>query len=327
MGKAIVLGASGFLGSHVTRALVAAGRNVRIMTRPNSDTSATDDLDIERVQGDALERQSIARAIAGCDSVFYCIVDARAWLRDPAPLYRVNVDGLVNAMDAALTAGVKRFVLTSTYATLGIHAGRASTEADAFNWPEKAPHYVMCRVAAEQRFFEYCREYGLPGVACCVANTYGAGDIAPTPHGDLIRRVAIGQIPVYWEGGGPCVGIEDAASGMLAAERLGRIGERYILSDRWFDYRELFAVAAQAAGRKAPVIKVPMSLLHSAVFINDLRTSLTGTDSRFSVVSLQCARLLPDADATKARTQLLWRPRPTEQAIAQAVNFYLGRTS
>lgn len=148
MGKAIVLGASGFLGSHVTRALVAAGRNVRIMTRPNSATSATDDLDIERVQGDALERESIARAFAGCDSAFHRIVDARAWLRHPAPLYRVNVDGLVNAMDAALAVGVKRFVLTSTYATLGIHAGRASTEADAFNWADNAPHYVKCRVAA-----------------------------------------------------------------------------------------------------------------------------------------------------------------------------------
>ena len=325
MHKTIVLGASGFLGSHVTRALVAAKRKVRIMTRPSSDTSATDDLDIERVHGDALDRESITRAIAGCDSVFYCIVDTRAWLRDPEPLYRVNVGGLVNAMDAALASNVKRFVLTSSYATLGIHPGRASTEADVFNWQDKAPHYVKCRVAAEQRFFEYCRERELPGIACCVANTYGAGDIAPTPHGDLIRRVAIGQIPVYWEGGGPCVGIEDAASGMLAAERLGRTGERYILSDRWLDYRELFTVAARAAGRRAPVIKLPMSLLHAAVIVNDVRARLTDTDTRFSVASLQCARLLPDADATKARTELQWRPRPTEHAITEAVNFYLRR--
>ncbi len=327
MSKTIVLGASGFLGSHVVRALVAAGREVRILTRPDSDTSATDDLDIERVHGDALDRASLARAIGGCDGVFHCIVDTRAWLRDPQPLYRVNVDGLVNAMDASLAAGVQRFVFTSTYATLGRNPSGASSEADIFNWPDKAPHYVKCRVAAEQRFFEYCRERGLPGIACCVANTYGAGDIAPTPHGALIRNVALGRIPVYWDGGAPCLGIEDAASGMIAAERLGRVGERYILSDRWFDYRELFAVAARAAGRAPPAVRVPMSLMYAATFACDVYCRFTRTDSFFSVASLQCASLLPDADATRARTELQWRPRATALAIAEAVDFYLGRPS
>tara|TARA_R110001599_G_scaffold353870_1_gene601238 strand:+ start:21431 stop:22048 length:618 start_codon:yes stop_codon:yes gene_type:complete len=192
MSKVLVMGASGFLGSHVVKALVAVGREVRIMVRATSDTRA------------------IAAALAGCDSVFYCIVDTRAWLRDPAPLYATNVDGLRRVLDAALVASVNRFVFTSTYGTVGINPAGMSTEKDTFNWADKAPAYVKCRVQAEDMFLAYCREKNLPGVACCVGNTYGADDIVPTPHGALVKNVAAGKMPYYWQGGGPCVGVRDA---------------------------------------------------------------------------------------------------------------------
>src|SRR6185436_14922265 len=101
-GKALVLGASGFLGSHVTRQLVAAGREVRTLVRPTSDTRATAGLPVERVTGDALDPASLRAAMQGCATVFHCIVDTRAWLHDPAPLFRTNVEGLKHAIDAAL---------------------------------------------------------------------------------------------------------------------------------------------------------------------------------------------------------------------------------
>ena len=87
MSRVLVMGASGFLGSHVVKELVARGRSVRVMIRASSDTSAIDHLDIERVVGDITDSQALATAMADCDTVFYCIVDTRAWLRDPAPLY------------------------------------------------------------------------------------------------------------------------------------------------------------------------------------------------------------------------------------------------
>ena len=94
----------------------------------------------------------------GCDSVFHCVVDTRAWLRYPAPLYRVNVDGQLNAMEAALETGIKKFVFTSRFGTLGRREDGLSSETDTFNWWDEAPEYIRCRVIAENLFMEYCQE-------------------------------------------------------------------------------------------------------------------------------------------------------------------------
>ena len=157
MSKALVMGASGFLGSHVAKELAAAGRPVRIMVRASSDTRAIDHLEMERVIGDIDDGDAIATAMKGCDTVFYCIVDTRAWLRDTTPLYKTNVDCLRTVMDVALREGIQRFVFTSTFGTIGINPSGISTEEDAFNWWDKAPHYIKCRVQAEKLFLDYCR--------------------------------------------------------------------------------------------------------------------------------------------------------------------------
>jgi dihydroflavonol-4-reductase len=322
MGKTLVLGASGFLGSHVTKELCLQGRDVRVLVRQTSNTAATDHLPLERVVGDVLDADSLRRAMQGCDTVFYCVVDTRAWLQDPAPLYQVNVEGLRNAMDAALAAGISRFAFTSTFGTIGRRNDGPSTEADAFNWWDDAPEYIRCRVVAENLFMDYCRERALPGVACCIGNTYGADDLAPTPHGNLVKQVALGKIPIYWDGGGPSVGITDAARGMILAEQKGRVGERYVFAERWLNFRELFELAAKTADAKPPAIKIPIPLLYLSAYISELVCKLLGRESNLTVSSIKCSRLLPDVDPGKARTELGWQPNPIEQSIEQAVAYY-----
>lgn len=92
----LVIGANGFLGSHVTRQLVDAGEDVRVMVRPSANTIAIDHLDVTRFHGDIFDSAVLAEAMAGCDDVYYCVVDTRAWLRDPSPLFRTNVEGTRN---------------------------------------------------------------------------------------------------------------------------------------------------------------------------------------------------------------------------------------
>lgn len=325
MAKTLVLGASGFLGSHTTKALAEDGRDLRILVRKSSNTKAIDHLELECCYGDVLDSDSLKSAMRGCESVFYCVVDTRAWLRDPAPLYRVNVDGLRNAMDAALESGVDKFVFTSTFGTFGRRSDGASTEADAFNWWQQAPHYIRCRVEAENLFMTYCQDKGLPGIACCIGNTYGPGDIAPTPHGALVKDVAKGKMPVYWDGGGPSLGIRDAARGMIAAEQYGRIGERYGFAERWVTFQELFSLAAQASGVKPPRLKVPIAALYAAAYSSELICKLLNKEGQVTVSSIKCSRMLPDIDCSKAQIELGWTPEPIEQSIQQAVDFYLRR--
>ena len=118
--KKLVIGASGFVGSHVTRQLADRGDDVRVLIRRTSSTKAIDDLDVEYHYGDIFDDTALRAAMAGCDDVFYCVVDTRAWLRDPTPLFRTNVEGLRHVLDAAINADLRRFVFTSTIGTIGI---------------------------------------------------------------------------------------------------------------------------------------------------------------------------------------------------------------
>ena len=320
--KVLVLGASGFLGSHVTKELVKQGRDVRILVRKTSDTRSTDHLDVERCIGDVMDKASMQAAMEGCSSIFYCVVDTRAWLRDTAPLYRVNVDGLTNAMDAALEAGIEKFVFTSSFVTIGLSASGVSTEKDVFNWADTAPDYILCRVKAEERLMEYVRDKGLPAVACCVGNTYGPEDFAPTPHGKLVKDVASGQMPFFWEGGGPSVGIADAARALLLAEEHGRVGERYAIAERWVSFEELFEISAKVAGIKPPKLKLPIFVLYMMAGINEVITRIMGRENMMSVSSIKCSNKMNDVDCSKAKTELQWQPEPIEASVKQAVAFY-----
>src|SRR3954468_9026018 len=130
----LVIGANGFLGSHVTRQLVESGAEVRAMVREGANTTGIDDLAVQRFHGDVFSTEVLREAMAGCDVVYYCVVDTRAWLRDPAPLFRTNVEGLRHVLDAAVDADLRRFVFTSTIGPIGIPAdGRLATEEDQMN--------------------------------------------------------------------------------------------------------------------------------------------------------------------------------------------------
>lgn len=322
--RALVLGASGFLGSHVVRALTRSRRPVRAMVRATSDTRAIDGLEVERVSGDVLDRDSLSAAMRGVATVFHCVVDTRAWLRD-APFRRVNIEGLRNSMDAALAARVSRFVFTSTIGTIGLSPSGVATERDAFNWGDQAGEYIRSRAEAEALFFRYCAERALPGVALCVANTFGARDFAPTPHGELLFDAARGFMPVTWDARFSVVGVEDAAEALLLAETRGRIGERYIVCEKVMPIAELFRVGAEAYGRAPRFLPIPRAALYFAGSTADRVGRLLDKDFRLSRESVRLTHIMSDMDGTKARTELGWEPRPTEESIREAVRFFAAR--
>ncbi|MFZ0835615.1 MAG: NAD-dependent epimerase/dehydratase family protein [Mycobacterium sp.] len=317
----LVIGASGFLGSHVTRQLVENGDDVRVMLRRTSSTKGIDDLDVQRCYGDVFDDAALRDAMAGCDVVFYCVVDARIWLRDPAPLFRTNVEGLRHVLDAAVDADLRRFVFTSTTGTLAASDSTPVTEEDPHNWSDSSG-YVKSRIAAENLVLEYARDKGLPAVALCISTTYGPGDWQPTPHGSLIALVATGRFPFYFDYSAEVVGIEDAARAMVLAADHGRIGGRYAISDRYLSNRELHTIAAEAAGVKPPRIGIPTPLLSLGAHANDLAARLLRRDLKFAVVGLRTAQLMGPIDHSKAERELGWHPRPVEESIRKAALFF-----
>ncbi|SPM36471.1 Nucleoside-diphosphate-sugar epimerase, partial [Mycobacterium rhizamassiliense] len=319
-----VIGASGFLGSHVTRQLAASGADVRVMLRRTSSTQGIDDLDVERCYGDVFDDAALRSAMAGCDVVYYCVVDARMWLRDPAPLFRTNVDGLRHVLDAAVAADLDKFVFTSTAGALAISDSRVVTEDDPHNW-DQGGAYIEARVAAENLVLSYARDKGLPAVAMCVSTTYGPRDWAPTPHGSMLSLVANGKFPFYFGYSSEVVGIEDAARAMLLAAEHGRRGERYIVSDRYMSVRELHEIAATAVGRKPPRIGIPMAALRAGARANDVMARLLRRDLLFAYAGIRMAELMSPLDHGKAERELGWRPEPVEDSIRKAALWFACR--
>jgi len=319
-GKALVMGASGFLGSHVVKALAQEGRDIRIFTRATSDISAIEHLELERAFGDVCDAGSLREAMRGCSSIYYCVVDTRAWLKDPSPLRATNVEGLRNVLDLAMELGVERFIYTSTFLTLGSNPSGVATEGDAFNWWDKAPEYVRVRVEGENLLLDYCKR-GLPGVACNVAMTWGAEDREPTPHGWLITLVLRGLLPA-WDASFSSVGIRDAADAMLLAEKHGSLGERYLITDRTLTTKEIWSIAVKAAGTPFPVYSMPIWVIYAACWLAEHCSWLLGLETEVTLTALRLSRIVKDFDSTKTRRELHWNPRPVEESIAEAACWF-----
>ncbi len=331
---ALVIGANGFLGSHVTRQLVADGADVRVMVRDGANTIGIDDLDgprFARFVGDIWNSEVLREAMTGCDIVYYCVVDTRGWLRDPAPLFRTNVEGTRNVLDVALEPAVaerlSKFVFTSSYVTVGRKRGRVATESDIIcdvSGTTLTP-YVRSRVQAENLVMDYARDRGLPAVAMCVSTTYGAGDWGRTPHGAIIAGAAFGKLPFVMGGIQlEAVRIDDAARALLLAAEKGRVGERYLISETMISNAEVVRIAADAAGVAAPTKTIPLPLSYALAALGSAKARLTGTDERLSLDSLRLMRAEAPVDCSKAKRELGWQPRPVEDSIREAARFWVS---
>ncbi|MGE2837013.1 NAD-dependent epimerase/dehydratase family protein [Mycobacterium sp. SMC-4] len=326
MATKLVIGASGFLGSHVTRQLVARGDDVRVLIRPTSATRAIDGLPLDVRHGDIFDTAALQSAMDGCDVVYYCVVDARPWLRDSRPLWRTNVDGLRNVLDVAVRADLSRFVFTSTIGTIGRVETGLADETTTHNWADVGGDYIASRVAAERLLFDYCAAAGLPGVAMCVANTYGPGDWLPTPHGGLLAGAVRGKLPFYIDGyEAEVVGVEDAAAALLLAGERGRPGERYIVSERFMSAREIYEIGCAAVGVAPPSRGIPIRAMAAASHVANAVSRMRGTETKFTPLNIRLMNIMSPMDHSKAVRELGWQPRPTPDAIAAAAHFFSDR--
>lgn len=322
--KVLVMGASGFVGSHVTRKLVERGDDVRVFLRKSSSTVAIDDLDVERCYGDLRDEKALRAAMSDRDVVFYCVVDTRFYLRDPSPLFETNVVSLRRVLDIAAEANLFRFVFCSTIGTIAIAEGSESvTEDMPFNWPGKGGAYIESRRQAEDMVLRYARDRGLPAVAMCVSNPYGPLDWQPH-QGLMVKMAALGRMPAYVKGvSTEVVGIEDVAEAFLLAGECGRVGERYIISESFMPMREMLETAACAVGAKSPRFGVPLAALYAIGWTLGMAGRLLRRDVPMNVTGVRLLHIMSPADHGKATRELGWKPRPAADSIRRAAQFYV----
>ena len=255
--RVAITGATGFLGSAVARAFLAAGYSVRALRRMQSPPDNLAGLEIETAIADLAEPQSFNAALAGCDGLIHVAADYRLFVPDPASLYRINVDGTRALMHAALAAGVKRIVYTSSVAVLGHRGNGAPADEDTpAVLAGMIGHYKRSKFLAENEVWQLIAQAALPAVIVNPSAPVGPRDSKPTPTGKMVLETARGRMPGYLDTGLNIVHVDDVAVGHLLAYQCGQIGRRYILGGENLSLKEIFTRIARMAGVRAPRFKL-----------------------------------------------------------------------
>lgn len=318
----LVTGATGFVGSHVARQLVARGEGVRVLLRPSSQLRAIEDLPVERAYGDLREAASLAPALDGVRRVFHVAADYRLWARHPQEIYESNVTGTRHLLAAARRAGVERFIYTSTVATIAVpRADTLPNEATVAALPEMVGHYKRSKFLAEQEARRAAAE-GLPVVIVNPTTPVGPGDWKPTPTGRIILDFLNGRMPGYVHTGLNLVPVEDVAAGHLLAAERGRVGERYILGGRNLTLKEILEVLARITGRPAPRLRLPYVVALAAGYADHLVSRVLGREPQIPLEGVRMARHKMFVDCSRAARELCFTAGPVEQALERAVRWY-----
>jgi dihydroflavonol-4-reductase len=318
----LVTGATGFIGHHVARQLLARGHRVRALVRPSSRRENLAGLDLELVTGDLQDPASLRAAAAGCPQVYHVAADYRLGAPDPESLYRSNVDGTRNLLEAAAAAGVERVVYTSSVGALGIPAdGTPGTEATPVGLNDMIGVYKRSKFLAEQEALRFARE-GVPVVIVNPSTPVGPADLKPTPTGQIVVDFLNGRMPAYVDTGLNLVAVEDVARGHLLAAERGQVGEKYILGNRNMTLREILEALARITGRPAPTVRIPYGFALAAAFLENGLARLLRREPAIPLEGVRMARKKMFFDSSKAVGELGLPQTPVEDALARAVGWF-----
>jgi dihydroflavonol-4-reductase len=326
--KALVTGATGFVGAAIARRLLAEGFAVRVLARKVNPRANLEGLAVEVAEGDLTDPASLKRAAEGCSAVFHVAADYRLWTRDPAAMFRVNVEGSVALVRAATAAGASRIVYTSSVATLGIPGdGRSGDEDTPVAFADMIGPYKQSKFKAEEAVRRLIAEEGAPVVIVNPSTPIGPGDVKPTPTGRMIVEAASGRMPAFVDTGLNVVHVDDVAAGHLLALRRGRVGERYVLGGENMGLGEILAEIARQCGRRPPTVRIPHGAIYPIAVLAEAWARLipSAGEPFVTVDGLKMARKKMFFSSAKAARELGYAARPAARALADAVAWFRAK--
>jgi dihydroflavonol-4-reductase len=320
VGKTLVTGGTGFLGTHVVRALAERGDQVRLLVRRGSSLDHLSGLELERASGDVTDRRAVRRAMDGVERVFHLAGTTSMRPESRNAVFELNVKGTRVVLEEALAAQVRRVVHTSSVAAIGPAKPRGTAdESQTFTAGHLGIAYANSKHEAELEALRI-GAHGLPVVIVNPSFVLGPDDPKGTSMA-LVRRFLLGRIPVYVDGGVNIVDVRDVAQGHLLADEKGEVGERYILAGRNFTLDRLFADFVRISGREQPPVKLPgrpMTLAVEAM-------TWAGLPLPISPEEVRSATLWWTYRNNKARKELGFAPRPHEETLEDAVRWQMDQ--
>jgi dihydroflavonol-4-reductase len=318
MAVTLVTGATGFVGSHVARALVERGDDVRVTLRASSSRAALEGLDVDVAVAQLGDRAALRRALRGVGRVFH-VAGTTHLKASPTELRRVNVEGTRLVLEEALRAGVERVVHTSSIGAVGPAPRHGAVDERNVFPPALGVPYAESKHAAETEALRVAAR-GLDVVIVCPAHVFGRGDLGPTSTG-VVRRFLLRRIPAFIPGAINVVDVVDVAAGHLLADERGASGERYILGARNYTWERLFAELQRLSGIEGPALELPAGVA--------LALAEAGARGPFpapvSPAEVRAAACWWTCKSTKARRELGWTTRPHEDTVEETVRWWEER--
>ncbi|MCC6727277.1 MAG: SDR family oxidoreductase [Saprospiraceae bacterium] len=323
--KYLITGATGYIGTQLTKRLVAEGNTVHALYRSESKTTELKNLqNVILKKGDLLDKPSLDAAVAGCDAVFHVAAFAKPWDKDPRTFYEYNLEGAVNVFEAAQRAGVRRIVFTSTAGTMNpSQPGKPSIE-DAPRLMDYFTDYDRSKGQAE----EAAKRMSGNGMDIVIVNpsrVYGPGLLSDSNGVTRMVRMYLDGKFRLLPGDGNSIGnyvfIDDVVEGHLLAMQKGRAGQRYIIGGANASFNEFFSVLAALSGKKQRMIKVPLPVMNIAGHLMEWRAKLTGTPPVLTPPWVKRFHYNWELSIEKAKKELGYEPLSLEQGLAKTVKW------
>jgi dihydroflavonol-4-reductase len=320
---AFVTGATGFLGSHVAHVLAEQGADLRLLVRSTSNLKNLEGLNAETATGDLRDPASLQKAMAGCETVFHVAADYRLWVRDPAEMYRSNVEGTRAVLEAARKNGVRNVVYTSTVATIGFTGnGHPADEDSPVSLAGMIGHYKRSKFMAEQVALE-AGQGAMRVVTVNPTTPIGEQDIKPTPTGRIVVDFLKRKFPAYVETGLNLVDVRECARGHITAMEKGNSGERYILGGENLTLKQILDKLAAISGLPSPTVKLPYAVAYVAGAVDEMFSGrLLGREPRATIETVRMGKKKMWATSGKAERELGWKTIPVDGALRRAVEWF-----
>lgn len=318
----LVTGATGHIGNVLVKTLVDRGEPVRVLILPGEDLTPLDGLNIEIVYGNVLDRKSLDEAFHEIDYVFHLAgIISISSEKDPV-VHDVNVDGTRNMMDAAMQAGVKRFIYTSSiHAFKRIPHGQVIDETIPIDPESNVGAYDRSKAEATLAVMEKVKE-GLPAVIVCPTGVIGPYDYKKSELGSVMSSWMMNKVNYMIEGSYDFVDVRDVVQGLILAREKGTIGQMYILSGHLLRVSDLWKIGKELFSIKSAIINIPMRLARFAARIAEWYYKKTRTIPKFTRYSLETLQSNAVISNLKARLYLGYKTRPTIETMKDTMDWW-----
>ena len=323
--KTLITGAAGFVGAAVLRELLKKGHKVKALVRQSSVLDNLKNLDVEIVQGDLKDKDSLKRCLKDCKNLFHVAADYRLWVPKAKEIYENNVNGTENLMMQALNLGIEKIVYTSSVAVLGKPIeGDIADENTPVNIDQMIGHYKKSKFLAEEKVKELYKTRKLPVVIVNPAAPVGPRDIKPTPTGKMVLDAAMKKIPAYLDTGLNIVHVDDVAKGHIQAFNKGKLGERYILGGENLTLKEMLEIISILCGNKPPKIRLPRKPLYPIGYVFEIFARLFNIKNPMLTVDMiRMAEKKMFFSSEKAKKELNYKYKSAKNALKDAIQWFI----